>query len=159
MTVLARRLFQKASKSKLSLILFLRAMIVVRRGVAMTIPLVREAPVVPRVGRRSWAEPMPMTALNAVSFSESIVSPRTTSRPESAVEVRVKAGLAVAGSPKLSSCMIAALFCFLEGRGFCGVVLGGWRVVLFSKPLGKPYYLLARYYLGWLLWADPQPCL
>ena len=130
MTVLARRLFQKAFRSKLSRILSLRAMIVVRRVVAMTIPLVKEAPVVPRLGRRSWAEPIPMTAFNAVSFNESIVSPRTTSRPESAVEVRVnaknmermssgavpstyasptnrvKAGLAVAASPKLSGTAI-----------------------------------------------------
>ena len=74
MTVLARRLFQKASTSKLSLILFLSAMIVVMRAVAMVTPLVNTAPVVSRRGSGSWARPTPMAELRAVSLSESMVA-------------------------------------------------------------------------------------
>jgi hypothetical protein len=54
--------------------LFLSAMIVVMRAVAMVTPLVNAAPVVSRRGSGSWARLTPMAELRAVSLSESMVA-------------------------------------------------------------------------------------
>jgi len=57
MTMLTRRLFQKASKSKLSLIRALKAMTVVMRAVALVRPLATAAPVAQGSGGEAGLSP------------------------------------------------------------------------------------------------------